>query len=144
MRTCNICGRTDECTEFRSSCNKTCRSCLRERERATYHRNREQRIASVKEYAATHKESRRDYRKRWERKVAEDVEHKQKIKARNKVNNSRNLGHLDMEICAVCGELPTQAHHYAGYDDPLKIQWLCARCHTEAHNKVRRSESYGE
>ena len=42
------------------------------------------------------------------------------------------------EYCARCGARNTpasdgrstiQAHHYAGYDNPLLVEWLCPSCH---------------
>lgn len=48
--------------------------------------------------------------------------------------------------CEQCGKRPRRkgvrgihAHHYAGYDFPLIVKWLCVVCHAEvdAHTKVR-------
>lgn len=42
------------------------------------------------------------------------------------------------EFCSRCGAADTigrsgrhtiQAHHYKGYDHPLTVEWLCAKCH---------------
>lgn len=69
--------------------------------------------------------------------------------ARHAVYRALKRGELKKPIrCSVCGKKPRfriEAHHYAGYDRPLDVQWLCHPCHTTAHtiDGSRKGESNG-
>lgn len=67
----------------------------------------------------------------------------EKNKARRAVRAAEIAGLiLCPEICPSCGRNPgrakdgrrlLEAHHHAGYDRPLEIQWLCSVCHKREH-----------
>lgn len=61
------------------------------------------------------------------------AERQKRHRARGIMTAARLRGELVPEPCAVCGKEPTHGHHYDGYDDPLKVVWLCAMHHGEAH-----------
>lgn len=62
-----------------------------------------------------------------------------KAKARSAVASAIRVGRLIRpDKCEACGNLGPAAsdgratihgHHYKGYDFPLEVQWLCAKCH---------------
>lgn len=68
-------------------------------------------------------------------------------KARQAVANGLRGGHIQRGTkCAWCGEMPSpgkdgrsrlEAHHCKGYDYPLSIQWVCARCHRKMDHAQR-------
>jgi hypothetical protein len=35
--------------------------------------------------------------------------------------------------CEVCGSRPAHCHHI-DYADPLRVMWLCPRCHMQTHS----------
>ena len=63
-------------------------------------------------------------------------EHPEKNRAYNAVARALRTGKISRSPCEVCGEKTVQAHH-DDYSKPLKIRWLCFRCHrTHAHGQV--------
>ncbi|WP_448120505.1 hypothetical protein [Pseudomonas veronii] len=62
-----------------------------------------------------------------------------KTRAHGKVRDAILSGNLVRpSICEKCGDEPgagvdgrslIQGHHHKGYDRPLDVEWLCARCH---------------
>jgi hypothetical protein len=43
-------------------------------------------------------------------------------------------GYLVREPCAFCGNPESQAHH-PSYDTPLRVVWLCKKCHPLHHHR---------
>jgi hypothetical protein len=43
-------------------------------------------------------------------------------------------GRLIREPCAFCGHPKSQAHH-PSYDTPLRVVWLCSKCHPLHHHR---------
>jgi len=71
----------------------------------------------------------------------------QKSRARTKLKNMVRTGKINKpEKCQACGKLVTpnylHGHHYAGYDKPVDVQWLCHWCHhlLEAGAPIPRPE----
>lgn len=57
-------------------------------------------------------------------------------RAREVVTGAIRRGELVRGPCAVCGTTDgVHAHHHEGYDDPLRVQWLCPAHHREAHGR---------
>lgn len=40
------------------------------------------------------------------------------------------------------GQILLQAHHHKGYEHPLEVQWLCARCHATTHRLSREAKKF--
>jgi hypothetical protein len=59
----------------------------------------------------------------------------------NIVNREIRKGKLIKQICENCGENNTQAHH-DDYSKPLKIRWLCSKCHSNYHKNKRQNKEY--
>lgn len=58
----------------------------------------------------------------------------EKVKARKKVCEAIKSGKLVREPCEVCGDEKVQARH-DDYSNPLKVRWLCKKCHDAFHMK---------
>lgn len=65
---------------------------------------------------------------------------KEKQTARNKITHGLQNGTIKQELCKICGEKETQAHHHKGYakEHQLDIIWLCKKHHLEEHERLRR------
>jgi len=57
--------------------------------------------------------------------------------ARKAIYREIRAGRMTPERCACGSAGPTQAHHL-DYDDPLRVVWLCARCHELTHRPRRK------
>jgi ribosomal protein S27AE len=64
--------------------------------------------------------------------------HPKKARARRLVNNRLRYGKLKREPCQRCGAEKSQAHH-TDYRFPMKITWLCFKCHRTAHGQTVNS-----
>ena len=54
----------------------------------------------------------------------------ERMKARWAVVAAIKSGELVRLPCELCGKDSTVAHHHVGgYDKPLDVEWLCAKCH---------------
>jgi Zn finger protein HypA/HybF involved in hydrogenase expression len=56
----------------------------------------------------------------------------EKYRAQTAVGNAIRDGKLSKEPCLFCGEERVHAHH-ADYSEPLKVTWLCPKCHQRLH-----------
>lgn len=57
---------------------------------------------------------------------------KEKVLAHRAVVQAVYKGVLIKTPCEKCGEKQVQAHH-EDYEQPLKVNWLCRRCHMRLH-----------
>jgi hypothetical protein len=66
---------------------------------------------------------------------------KEKNKSRNKLARMIKTGKIKRQICEVCGNLKSQAHHYLGYKlkNYYKVKWLCNLHHDLEEEKIRRN-----
>lgn len=58
-----------------------------------------------------------------------------KYKAHGKVAYEIKVGNLIPEPCEVCFSTHDLHAHHDDYDKPLKIRWLCSKCHNEWHRE---------
>jgi hypothetical protein len=97
----------------------------------------------TKKYAQSNKGKTAMERAIAKQKLTPDYE--QKISARGAVHNARRRGELLRPAnCQNClSKKILQAHHYKGYDKKhwLVIEWLCNKCHKEAHNNAKYHNS---
>ena len=73
----------------------------------------------------------------------------EKAAARNAVNRAVRAGRLVRpDHCEACGALDAKgadgrslihAHHHCGYQDPLRVTWVCSICHAAEHLAERRA-----
>jgi len=71
----------------------------------------------------------------------------ERARARTAVRRAIEAGRLVRPaLCSECGSDPgpgsdgrsrIHAHHYAGYDKPLVVEWLCYLCHVKHDPRVR-------
>jgi hypothetical protein len=60
----------------------------------------------------------------------------QRARARQIVARKIKAGRLLRQPCHKCGAAKADAHH-TDYSQPLKVEWLCPRCHKQAHRQDR-------
>lgn len=60
-----------------------------------------------------------------------------KLAAHQAVRVAIRQGKLKRGKCEQCGSLRCDAHH-DDYGQPLKVRWLCRRCHQRLHAKSRK------
>jgi hypothetical protein len=85
----------------------------REYERKRYARDRKKRIAAEQ---------------KWRRKVKDDPEHKQKVKARSDVRTKRRNGTAKPPAtCPKCGRRAKLEFHHSNYKTGAGF-WRCSRC----------------
>ena len=58
--------------------------------------------------------------------------HPDETKARSILNHALRDGKIKKQPCEICGNEYSQAHH-DDYNYPLKVRWLCIKCHNEWH-----------
>ena len=73
---------------------------------------------------------RRAYRKIRDR--AWKIKNPEKLRAKIAVDNAIRSGRLEKTPCQKCGETRVHGHH-DDYSKPLKVRWLCAKCHARFH-----------
>lgn len=61
-----------------------------------------------------------------------------KLQAHAAVRVALRQGKLRRGKCEQCGSLRCDAHH-DDYTQPLKIRWLCRRCHQRLHALQRKA-----
>jgi len=59
---------------------------------------------------------------------------KHKRLAKDALNNEIKAGRLKRQGCSRCHEPKAEAHH-PDYNQPLKVIWLCRKCHVMEHSK---------
>ena len=90
--------------------------------------NREARRAAARE----------SYKRRKETVLAWQSEdrkkHRDKYRARDRVNKAVKAGLLVKPSICACGSTERiEAHHYRGYEYPLDVEWVCRICHAKKH-----------
>ena len=104
-----------------------------------YQRNRENVLARVKKRASETTERRKEYIKEYRQRpesMALKCEQaaryrkgkKVQIAARRVAYNALRRNEIQKKHCEKCGKEKVEMHH-ADYSEPLKIVWLCKRCH---------------
>ena len=58
----------------------------------------------------------------------------EKIRAREMVHYAVKTGKLIKPDKCKCGKTPVYAHH-KDYNQPLKVVWLCKKCHLDVHGE---------
>lgn len=76
------------------------------------------------------KEARQKANKRW------NALNKFKRAIHSAVARAVRSGAIQRKPCQVCGNKRSEAHH-PDYSNPLRVQWLCAKHHKEAHEKIQ-------
>jgi exonuclease III len=135
MKTCIICGKTKDESEFYKHKNyvsnggidKRCKEChnsiCRKRLRDG-HNKEKQRIITIERIKSgkAKENSKRMYQK-----------YRDKFLARAKLKYAVETGKIKKEPCSVCGDVNSQAHH-KDYSKPFDVMWLCMKHHKELHS----------
>lgn len=136
MKTCNACHQLKSVTEFYSR-TAQCIPCKKAKDFGR-RRYREDRTGLNTTDAA------RERKRRWSKANKDPA----KSAARLAVRRAIEKGVLVRpSACSDCGGQAVrsdgvtaiQAHHHAGYDRPLDVQWLCPKCH-KIHDDAARKE----
>jgi ribosomal protein S27AE len=59
-----------------------------------------------------------------------------KIRAHYMLNKAVNNGLLKRENCFLCGTDQQIVAHHDDYRKPLKVKWVCKKCHRIVHSKA--------
>lgn len=68
------------------------------------------------------------------------IAHPERGRAATLVFRALKSGRLTKQSCYFCGSLHAQAHH-PDYTDPLRVTWLCPRCHRAWHKILNQIKS---
>lgn len=128
MKKCKKCGIEKEASEFYKE-NRT-KDGLRPNCKVCYEKAR---VGYQKEYRKT-ETSLAIYRKH-RALYAKNPENREKIRARDTLNNAIKAGRLSKKPCIICGDEKVHGHHY-DYSKPLDVKWLCRKHHIEEHKSM--------
>ena len=78
-----------------------------------------------------------NFERRLSRAGAYVTEEQAKMLCRSYANVYKRRGVLKPQPCQRCGDPDVEMHH-ADYSQPLKVEWLCVRCHKRHHAEVSR------
>ena len=57
----------------------------------------------------------------------------ERIRARQRVYYHKSVKNLIPGVCKICGTDKGIEAHHPDYSQPLKVEWLCFKCHRELH-----------
>lgn len=131
---CFKCNQTKPLTDFykhpqmKDGRVNKCKECNKKDVQKNYRGNKEY----YQEYDRKRNEKRWEYKteqcKEWRKKNPE------KYRAHCDVNNALRSGKLSKEICRICNDPNTHAHH-EDYSKTLDVIWLCPQHHRDVYEK---------
>lgn len=146
-KTCFICNKIKELCDFYKHkqmsdghINK-CKDCTKKQAIENRNKNIEyyKKYDNLRAPLPKRVKAREEYRKTEAYKISHDKASKKwvlnnpiKRAAQIKVGNSIRDKKLIKKPCEKCGDNKSHAHH-SDYKKPLKVKWLCARCHKFKH-----------
>ena len=153
MRTCSRCKKEKAESEFykrtHGGSNRICRSCMQEYSRSYRKNNR----TKVKVYAKVYMENNREAKAASDKKHGKtekgkasrskaiqvyDKKNPDKLRARRSVGNAVRRGKIKApSLCEECKQHKKLDAHHDDYSKPLEVRWLCRRCHTDHHIKLK-------
>jgi len=131
LKTCSTCGTEKLASEFYPKRGQ-CKVCLLARCREHYRKN----IDAKREYEASRRVSRREYRLQAGKKHNE--KYPERAKARWMLNNWLRLGHvIRPDTCPHCGrsDVVVEGHH-EDHSRPLDVEWACRTCHRRLEGRL--------
>lgn len=60
-----------------------------------------------------------------------------KVKARKIAWSAKESGVLTTQACEICSSTNAIQMHHEDYSKPLKVKWLCEKCHRQFHASSR-------
>lgn len=132
---CRKCGKFKPLSEFEKPTKYNhsvyCIECKRLKNRESYIRNRDKRLAKHGAYRKS------DAGKQTISRAIKKANrlHPEKNTARLKLRYAVSRGKIMKAPCMTCGETKVEAHHYAGYEPEnwYKVHWLCRKHHRDTH-----------
>lgn len=160
MRTCKICNKTKEESEFyicsyKSKSGKIyyagrCKECDNKRRKKLFYDNHEKYLVKNRQYYDEHKEQWTNYNQ-WDQtpegkarkielqKIRRAKNRKQYL-AQKKFGRACKAGKIERpKKCELCGKENYKIiGHHDDYDKPFDVQWICEECHAAIHIKKSR------
>lgn len=85
------------------------------------------------------KEKARRYAKKYAKKRIKNPVEKVKIRARESLKKAVKIGKIKKpNSCSKCGKISNKEKidgHHEDYTQPLKVEWLCKKCHRGIHTQ---------
>lgn len=150
-KTCKICGQGKDASEFYAGVNSRCKDC----HKAKVRENRSEKIEYYRAYDAKRFKSDhrvKDRHRRYQSTVAGKASMKtarDKFKAQNPEKRAAHviLGNavrdgraIKPDKCQSCGAGGRIHGHHHDYTRPLDVMWLCPKCHTEEHKRMKNMD----
>jgi hypothetical protein len=66
-------------------------------------------------------------------------EHPERVRIAQRTAWAYKTGKIKWQPCEVCKIKINLQKHHPDYTKPLKIKWLCRKCHTELHKLIRKN-----
>ena len=76
------------------------------------------------------------YVRKWRKNYKLNLQQKKKDACRSYASVYLKRGKIIKQPCQKCGNEKSEMHHN-DYNEPLKIIWVCRRCHLGLHNEVQ-------
>lgn len=94
----------------------------------------------------------RDYRKTPTGKIKSNLNiynsakrYPQKLKAKELLRSKIKSGEIIRpKKCQICKKLEKIQGHHEDYSKPLEVMWLCQKCHSERHKKLKLTNHLSE
>lgn len=153
MRTCSKCEEAKPEPEFykrtHGGLNRRCRSCIHEYNRSYIKNNKGKVNAYAKVYRKENPGIHAAYNKRYAQTEKGKVSRSKAVQTYNKKNpdkerarwsvgNAIRRGKLEApNLCEKCKRGKKLDAHHDDYSKPLTVRWLCRRCHTDHHIKLK-------
>ena len=64
-----------------------------------------------------------------------------RVRARQRIYYHKKVKNLIPGSCKICGTKEGIEAHHPDYSQPLKVEWLCSKCHRELHQSFREQGS---
>lgn len=149
---CRKCGESKPLEDFYRDRSKKdgrgsyCKECGRSYARDWRRKNPERTAENWKRWHEQNPERMAEWRKQWNQENREllskiwrdrSERDREKVKARSAVQDAVRTGKiLKPDACEGCAEpiAPSELQgHHPNYDEPLRVVWLCPRCHRAVH-----------
>lgn len=106
-------------------------------------RNKAKRNEYSAKYYETHKDDKAFKTNRNKRTLRYYYKNKEKAYARNIANKAIRTGKMEKKTnCECCGQETILEKHHFDYSKPLKVTWLCKKCHTFIERACDDWEAY--
>ncbi|MFB3892004.1 MAG: hypothetical protein ACE15C_08270 [Phycisphaerae bacterium] len=110
-----------------------CRECAR----SDTMQNRRKRVDYYRQYDRTRSLLPHRVAHRNRTSMRQRTEEPEKCRARTAAHNALRDGRIRQEPCYFCGSTSDLEMHHPDYGQPLRVYWLCRRCHRKVDNMTK-------